>query len=132
MNEEIELARKNQVKFQDIISSKSSICVCTCGNCGDVMYYDTIVEGRSVLCPHCGYKGESSDFPDLFYTNWHEGLEEKTLDYYTWDQLGEKKINELEIIKNNLSIRVNEEIKKKHDLISNIINLQNKLRAGGI
>ena len=39
--------------------------VCTCGNCGDVVLFET--EEIEIECPHCGYSSESCDFPDLYH-----------------------------------------------------------------
>lgn len=63
---------REQYKLAQDILNKTGYNIVTCGNCGDVLLHDTNdvdSEGTSndIVCPSCGFKGESCDFPDLFY-----------------------------------------------------------------
>jgi len=65
---------KDQIDMQERISSQAEVNVCTCGNCGLIIFRDmTIDQSESgVTCPHCLMEGDVSDHPDL----WWEGCSE--------------------------------------------------------
>ena len=56
---------KSQYQLQEIIQDKTGIEVTNCGNCGQIVLYET-TEGE-ITCPHCDYIGDPCDFPDLYY-----------------------------------------------------------------
>ena len=69
--EEKENRKKEQYDMAQDILNKTGYNIVTCGDCGDVLLHDTNdvdSEGTSndIVCPSCGFKGESCDFPDLF------------------------------------------------------------------
>lgn len=50
---------------QEIVNNGYNIV--TCGHCGSVVVHDINVE--DLECPHCAFKSDICDFPDLFTWN---------------------------------------------------------------
>lgn len=59
-----------QVLMAERIVNELGINLVTCGDCGHVLLTDN---SDDIECPHCGFKSESCDFPDLFH---HRELED--------------------------------------------------------
>tara|TARA_Y100001937_G_scaffold9131_1_gene11245 strand:+ start:4249 stop:4449 length:201 start_codon:yes stop_codon:yes gene_type:complete len=64
--------KKEQYDMAQDILNETGYNIVTCGDCSEVLLHDTNdldSEGTSndIVCPSCGFKGESCDFPDLFY-----------------------------------------------------------------
>lgn len=47
--------------------------VVTCGDCGDVLIIRTD-DDYEIECNHCGFVGESCDYPDLYHNGWEESI----------------------------------------------------------
>lgn len=55
---------ESQFKLLQELINKAGINVVTCGMCGDVLLHR--VNEDEVSCPHCEFKSDPCDFPDLF------------------------------------------------------------------
>jgi predicted RNA-binding Zn-ribbon protein involved in translation (DUF1610 family) len=59
------IMKDTQFKLYQEIVDVAKINMVTCGDCGDVVLHR--MEEEEIKCPHCGFKSEPCDFPDLYY-----------------------------------------------------------------
>jgi len=63
------MTKKEKFLIQIDLQNKAieaGVNIVTCGDCGDVLLVSA--DAEEVECPHCGFKADQCDFPDLFYT----------------------------------------------------------------
>jgi hypothetical protein len=60
-----ETLAKNQITIAEAVVNKLGYDLVTCGNCGTVQFIDNAIEDSK--CYQCGFVGESSDYPSLFF-----------------------------------------------------------------
>ena len=55
----------SQLELANIIATKANINIVTCGSCGSVILHE--IGDTEITCHDCGFRSDSSDFPDLFH-----------------------------------------------------------------
>ena len=61
--------KQNQLHL-NVAINEIGINIVTCGNCGDVLLHKTSED--TITCPHCEFKSEPCDFPDLIHGDYYK------------------------------------------------------------
>ena len=60
-----ETLAKNQITIAEDVIRRMGYDLASCGDCGTLQFIDIAVEDNE--CYQCGFKGESCDYPSLFF-----------------------------------------------------------------